>query len=99
MSRTAWKWFFGISLTLLVLLMIFVVGIWALGNATAALAMSVMSYTNSDAFDFQGITFDAFVVNAIGSPIFYAFLIDMVLLTVSFVMLIVTRDNGSNHAA
>jgi predicted PurR-regulated permease PerM len=50
MKRSVWKWTFGLSLALLVLLILFAIGIWALGNATAAILGGLMGFMNSDNF-------------------------------------------------
>ena len=87
MSRSVWKWIFGISVTVLILLMLFTVCIWAMGNAAAALTSAVMSYTDSEAFAYNGITFAEFMSNFVGSPIFYACIVDAAAIAVSAVML------------
>ena len=91
MKHSAWKWLFGISLTVLILLILFTICIWALGNATGALAFAMMSYTDSDSFTFNGIAFGKFLSNFIGSPMFYAYIVDITVLMASFVATIVTR--------
>lgn len=50
MKRSVWKWIFGISLTLLVLLVLFEVGIWTLLNATAAMVGTIMGHIDPENF-------------------------------------------------
>ena len=91
MKHSIWKWAFGISLTVLILLVLFTFGIWALENATGALASALMSYADSDAFAYSGFAFGEFLSGFIGSPIFYVYIADLAALAVSFAAMILTR--------
>ena len=91
MKRAVWKWIFGISLTLFILLGLFTVGIWALGNATAAMAGAIMGYTDPDTFGYRYLSFGEFLSNFIGSPMFYVYLADLAALVPSAVALAVTK--------
>lgn len=99
MKRAVWKWTFWISVVLLVLLMLFTVGIWALGNATAAIAGGIMESIDPDNFGYQYFFLDEFVVNAIGSPMFYIYLADLAVMLSSIVAMILTRKQKVNHTA
>ena len=90
MKRSVWKWILGISIALLLLIGVYLVIFWALGNATGALASALMSI-NSDSFTFNEITFLEFYSNFIGSPMFYISLVPIISLIMSIVMLIITR--------
>ena len=100
MKRRAWKWIFGISLTLFILLGLFTVGIWALGNATAAMAGAIMSYTDPDTFGYRYMPFGEFMSNFVGSPMFYVCLLDISALLAGIIGLIATkREKNGNGAA
>ena len=91
MKHSVWKWTFGISLTVLILLILFTMCIWALGNAAVALASAMMSYADNDSFTSSGITLGELLSNFIGSPVFYAYVVDITVFVVSFAAMIVTR--------
>ena len=97
MKRNLWRWMFGISLALLILLLLFTVGIWALGNATGAMAGAIMGSLDPESFGYHYLAFDTFLLNTVGSPIFYCFAVDLIVLLCSVVMLILTnqRSNAS----
>ena len=86
MSRTACKWIFAISLTILIFLIIFTFAIWALINTTGAFAAAVM-----DSSDVPHLDFDQFLMDSVGSPMFYAYIIDLTILLPSLVMLIISK--------
>ena len=71
MKCKVWKWIYGISLALLVLLAVFTVGIWALGNATAAMAGAIMGQMDPDNFGYRYLSFGQFITDFIGSPMFF----------------------------
>lgn len=71
MMRKVWKWIYGVSLTMLIILGVFTVGIWALGNATAAMAGAIMGHIDPDNFGYRYLPFGRFMVDFIGSPMFY----------------------------
>ncbi|MBO5323197.1 MAG: hypothetical protein J6A88_03745 [Oscillospiraceae bacterium] len=86
MNRTIWKWGFGISLTALILLIIFTFAIWALVNATGSFAATVMGDSN-----LPYLSMGQFLLDSVGSPMFYAYIIDFAILLSSTVMLIVHK--------
>ena len=93
MKRSLWKWILGISIGLLILIAVFMVVLWAMGNAVAALGCAIMSYTVSDAFIYNSQTFLEFYSDFIGSPMFYISLVPVISLVTSILMLILTRKN------
>lgn len=86
MKYSVWKWMFGISLTILILLIVFTFIIWALINATGAFATTVMG-----GLDIPHLHFDEFLVDSVGSPMFYAYVIDLAMLLPSLIMLIINK--------
>ena len=86
MKRTGWKWLLGLSIVVLVLLVLFIFGAWALLNICGALFLTLLGNA-----EITAISFPAFVENFIGSPIFYIFLMDFAALFGALIMLIVTR--------
>lgn len=91
MGRSVWKWMFGVSLFVLVLLFLFTVFAWALGNVAASLGDEIINQTGDGNLTHDGVAFGEFLINSIGSPVFYMYLVDITALTVSIVALIVTR--------
>lgn len=91
MNRSVWKWLFGVSLAILVLLVLFTVFLWALGNSVGALGSAIMSYTDNDVFAYNGTTFDEFLGSLPGSPLFYMYIADIAVLLSSITILIVTH--------
>ena len=89
MKRSVWKWMLGISIAVLVLLGILTVGIWALANVGAVLVRLV--FILDEDLQVSGIPFATFMANFVGSPMFYAFAVDLALLVTSATALIVTR--------
>ncbi|MBE6977978.1 MAG: hypothetical protein E7438_04980 [Ruminococcaceae bacterium] len=89
MKRTAWKWIFGISLTVLILLVLFTVFVWALGNAFAAMAGAIMGEIDPDGFGYYYLSFGEFI--EIGSPVFYAYAVDLAALTTGIIGLAASK--------
>ena len=89
MKRKTWKWIFGISLAVLILLMTFTVFLWALANAAGVLLRLV--FILDEEMTVTGIPFAAFMSNFVGSPLFYVYMIDGAALISSIVALVVTR--------
>ena len=89
MKHSVWKWIFGISLTLLVLLVIFTIGLWALANAGAVLFR--LLFILDEDLEVHGIPFTEFMSNFVGSPLFYIYLIDVTALVASVVALVIMR--------
>ena len=86
MKRKAWKWLFGISLVLLVLLILFTIGIWVLLNIGGAILLTLMGNQ-----EISAIPMADFLSNFVGSPMFYIYLADLVVLLTSAVALVITR--------
>lgn len=95
MKRKSWKWMYGISLALLLLLMLLTFGIWALGNATAAMAGAIMGYMDSDNFGYRYLPFSRFMIDFIGSPMFYIVLVAFAAHLLSVVVLAATRKQNT----
>jgi len=91
MKRSVWKWMFGISLTLLILLTLFTACIWALGNATGAMLGGIMGSLDPDNFGYHYLLLNKFLADSVGSPIFYICMVDFTMLLGSIAGLIVTR--------
>ena len=91
MMRKVWKWIYGVSLTMLIILGVFTIGIWALGNATAAMAGTIMGHIDPDNFGYRYLYFREFVINSIGSPIFYVETAALAVHFSSIVALAITR--------
>ena len=89
MKHKTWKWIFGISLALLILLMVFTVFLWALANVGAVL-FRLLFMLDQD-MTVHSISFTQFMSNFIGSPLFYMYLVDIIVLISSMIGLIVTR--------
>jgi hypothetical protein len=89
MKRTVWKWLLGISIAVFMLLILFTLGIWALSNVGAVLVRLV--FILDEDLQIGGIPFAAVMENFVGSPMFYAFVADLAVLTTSVTALIVTK--------
>lgn len=85
MKRSVWKWLFGISLVLLVLSILFTIGIWVLLNIGGAILLSLMGNQ-----EISAMPMTVFLSNFVGSPLFYIYIADLVVLLSSIVALIVT---------
>ena len=86
MKRSVWKWLFGISLVLLVLLILFTIGIWVLVNIAGAILLSLMGNQ-----EIHAMPMSDFFANFVGSPMFYIYMADLAVLLSSVVALVVTR--------
>ena len=93
MKRSVWKWTLWIALIALILLILFEVGIWALGNATGAMLGGIMGRLDPENFGFHYLAFDDFLLNSVGSPMFYCFSADLIVLLCSVVIMILTKKN------
>lgn len=89
MKRKTWKWVFGISLAVLILLMIFTVLLWVLLNVGGVLLRLV--FILDEDMTVSGIPFDVFLSDFVGSTLFYVYLLDMMALATSSAALVVTR--------
>lgn len=86
MNRSVWKWLFGISIGVLVLLILFTFGIWVLFNIGGAIFLTLLGHTQIDA-----VSFAEFTSNFVGSPMFYIYMVDLAVLLCSAVVLVITR--------
>ena len=86
MKRKAWKWIFGISLVVLVLLILLTIGVWVLLNIGGAILLALMGNQEIHAMPMAD-----FLSNFVGSPMFYIYLVDTSALLVSVVALSITR--------
>ena len=94
MKRSVWKWLLGISIAVFVLLVLLTLGIWVLANVGGVLIRLV--FILDEDLQVSGIPFAAVMENFVGSPMFYAFVADLVVLVISVIALIFTgkrRDN------
>ena len=94
MKRNVWKWLLGISIAVFVLLVLLTLGIWVLANVGGVLIRLV--FILDEDLQVSGIPFAAVMENFVGSPMFYAFVADLVVLVISVIALIFTgkrRDN------
>ena len=89
MKRKAWKWIFGISLVVLVLLILFTIGIWVLLNIGGAILLALMGNQEISAMPMAD-----FLSNFVGSPMFYIYMADLVVLISSVAVLIATRKKN-----
>ena len=89
MKRTLWKWLFGISLAVLILLVLFTVAAWLLVNVGGALLAMLLILAED--VQINAISFSAFLANFVGSPLFYIYLADLAVLISSSVALFLTR--------
>ena len=89
MKRTAWKWIFGLSLAGLGWLLIVTFGIWFLANVGAVLFRMV--FILDEDMIVSGISFAEMMSNFVGSPLFYAYVVDLTVLLVGMIGLIVTK--------
>ena len=86
MKRSVWKWLLGISLVLLVLLILFTFAAWFLVNVGGAIFLALLGNT-----EIHTMPFGTFMANFVGSPLFYVYMADLVLLLSSATALVVTR--------
>ena len=89
MNRKVWKWIFWVSLIVLILLILFTVGLWALANVGAVLFRLV--FILDEDMQVSGISFAEFISNFVGSPLFYCYVTDLAALLGSSAALIITR--------
>lgn len=89
MKRSAWKWIFGLSLAGLGWLVILTFGLWILANVGAVLFRMVLILDED--LTVSGIPFAAFMANFVGSPLFYAYLVDLAAMITGAIGLILTK--------
>ena len=92
MKRTACKWLFGISIGVLVLLILFTIGAWVLLNIGGAILLALMGQQ-----EIHAMPMSDFLSNFVGSPMFYIYMADLVVLLSSAVILFVTRKKMKSH--
>jgi len=86
MNRKVWKWLLGISIGVLILLVLLTLGIWVLLNIGGAVLLSLMGNT-----EITAIPFGEFMSNFVGSPMFYIYLADLIVLMGASLMLMITK--------
>ena len=86
MKRAAWKWFLGISLVVLALLILFTFGAWLFTNIGSAILLTLMGNT-----ELHTMPFSVFMTNFVGSPMFYIYLADLAVLLCSVTALVITK--------
>lgn len=86
MKRSVWKWLFGISLVVLVLLILFTIGMWVLVNIGGAILLALMGNQEISAMPMAD-----FLSNFVGSPMFYVYMADLAVLLTSVAALVITR--------
>ena len=86
MNRKVWKWLLGISIAVLILLVLLTLGIWVLLNIGGAILLSLMGNT-----EITAIPFGEFTSNFVGSPMFYIYLADLIVLMGASLMLMITK--------
>ena len=86
MNRKVWKWLLGISIAVLILLVLLTLGIWVLLNIGGAILLSLMGNT-----EITAIPFGEFMSNFVGSPMFYIYLVDLIVLMGASLMLMISK--------
>ena len=97
MNRRAWKWILGISIGLFILLVLFTFGLWVLANVGGVL-MRIVFILDED-FRIHSISFAEFMSNFAGSPLFYAYLLDITAFLLSGIALLVTRKTKKRSSS
>jgi hypothetical protein len=87
MNRKVWKWLFGISVGVLILLVLLTFGFWVLVNIGGAILLSLMGNT-----EIAAMPFSVFMSNFFGSPMFYIYLADLIVLMGASLMLMITKQ-------
>lgn len=96
MKRSGWKFVFGFSLIVLVLLVLFTILLWALYNSMGVLVDGIVNGMSGDAFVHKDTTFTEYIcTDFIGSPLFYMYLVDVAALTASLIALVATKRHKS----
>ena len=92
MTLKFWKRLFWFSVILLILLIIFTYGLWIMANVGAAL-MRIVFIWDED-LHLSGIPFTKFMENFVGSPLFYMYIADLIVLLGSAVAWIAKRKEN-----
>ena len=92
MTLKFWKRLFWFSVILLILLIIFTYGLWIMANVGAAL-MRIVFILDED-LHLSGIPFTKFMENFVGSPLFYMYIADLIVLLGSAVAWIAKRKEN-----
>ncbi len=88
MSRKAWKRILIISILLFILTAMFVIGIWAIGNGAAALAAAILN-----GLEYHYESLGEFLLDFVGSPVFWVCAADLAVIVCAAVMLIITKKS------
>ena len=89
MKRSTWKKIMTASIIILVLLIMFTIGLWALANAAGILLR--LLFILDEEMEYSGMPFSVFMANFVGSPLFYVYMADLAALTTSAIALFLTR--------
>ncbi len=87
MNRAVWKWIFGITLALLVILVLYFICAAAIANFAGATYM----YMLEGVTPVEIYTLQESLKNSVGSAWFYAVVTDITMMTISVIALIATR--------
>lgn len=93
MKRKIWKRIFVASLVLLVMLMVFTILLWGMANAAGVL-LRLLFILDED-MEVHGIPFAEFMSNFVGSPLFYVYVADLVVLAAGTIGLAATKKERS----
>ena len=92
--RMACKWLLGISIGLLITLILFTFVSWALWGATGVFFYALS--TENGSISPEELSLTGFFSNFIGSPMFYMYLADVLVLLCSLVALIIIRQQSKS---
>ena len=95
MKRSPWKWIFGLALAGLGWLLIVTFGIWIFANVGAVLFRMVF-ILDAD-MTVSGIPFATLMENFVGSPLFYAYVVDLIVLLTGITGLTVTKKEKKQN--
>ncbi len=91
MMRSVWICIFAFSLTVLILLGLFTVFMWVLGNVASELGDAILNQTENGNSTSEGKTFGEFLIGTVGTPVFYVYIVDITVFIASIVAMITTR--------
>ena len=93
MMRKIWKWTLNIGLGVFAVLAGYTLCLWCTANAFSAI--SQVTFTPNETTTL--IPIGEFLLRFVGSPIFYIFLADLVLLSTGTAGLIITKKRKNNR--
>ena len=92
--RMACKWLLGISIGVLIALILFTFVSWALFGATTIFFHTLTAESGSISAEELSLT--GFFSNFVGSPMFYMYIADVLVLLCTSVVLIITRRQSKS---